>query len=229
MPKIIMIEPRWWYEFLLQVVALWKKYPRLANFYPIWADIFVFVYPIFLLILYFYWIIKKHLESKIAALFIFFWCFFSAATNILVQQFFDKQRPIYELWMKEFDETMLHQFLPTTSFPSDHAVVTFSIAMATFLIAHKNSNKKLRIWSYFLFLIAIITVLCRIWTTVHWTTDILAGCIMWILVPVILAIPSFYEKEEKWLFHPIIKFEERILEKLFKVKPTVTKDLMHNE
>jgi membrane-associated phospholipid phosphatase len=64
--------------------------------------------------------------------------------------------------MKEFDETMLHQFLPTTSFPSDHAVVTFSIAMATFLIAHKNNSKKLRIWSYFLFLIAIITVLCRI-------------------------------------------------------------------
>ena len=214
--KISMVEPRRWYDFLLYLVKLGEDYPRLWNFYPIGADIFVFVYPIFLLAIYFYWMIKQKLQQKIEALFIFFSCFFSAAANILSQQFFDKKRPIYELWIQDFDETILHNFLPSTSFPSDPAVVTFSIAMGTWLIAHKHKNKKLAIWAYFLFLIAIITVLCRIWTTVHRTTDILAGTIMWLLIPIILIIPSCYKFIEKWIFIPIVNFEERIIKKIFK-------------
>jgi len=214
MPKITMVEPRRWYDFLLYLVDLWNRYPWLWYFYPIWADVFVFIYPVFLLVLYFYGMIRSKLESKKEALFIFFACFFSALVNIIFQQFFDKKRPIYELGIQDYDETLLHQFLPTTSFPSDHAVVTFSIAMGTFLIAHKHKNKKLTIRAYFLFLIAIITVLCRIWTTVHWTTDILAGCIMGILVPVILMIPVCFEFIDKWIFIPIIKFEEWIIWKI---------------
>ena len=160
--------------------------------------------------------IKGKIEQKKEAIFIFISCFFSVAANILSQQFFDKKRPIYELWIQDFDETILHNFLPSTSFPSDHAVVTFSVAMWTRLIAHKHKNKKLSIWAYFLFLIAIITVLCRIWTTVHRTTDILAGTIMWILIPIILIIPASYNFIEKWIFIPIINLEERIIKKIFK-------------
>ena len=214
--KINMVEPRRWYDFLLYLVKLWEEYPRLWNFYPIGADVFVFIYPVFLIALYVYWMIKQKIQQKIEALFIFFSCLFSVIINILSQQFFDKKRPIYELWIQDFDETILHNFLPSTSFPSDHAVVTFSIAMWTWLIAHKHKNKKLSIWAYFLFLIAIITVLCRIWTTVHRTTDILAGTIMWILVPIILIIPASYNFIGKWIFIPIINLEERIIKKIFK-------------
>ena len=210
-----MIEPRRWYDFLLYIVDLWERYPWLWSFYPIWADVFVFIYPIFLLALYFYWMIKTKLEQKKEALFIFFACFFSAAANIISQQFFDKKRPIYELGIQDYDETILHQFLPSTSFPSDHAVVTFSIAMWTLLIARKHKNKKLTRWAIFLFIIAIITVLCRIWTTVHRTTDILAWCIMWILVPVILMIPICFNFIDKRIFIPIIRFEEWIIWKIF--------------
>ena len=176
---------------------------------------FVFIYPIFLIALYLYGIIKNKVEQKKEALFIFFACFFSALVNILSQQFFDKKRPIYELGIQDFDETLLHNFLPTTSFPSDHAVVTFSVAMGTLLIAHKHKNKKLSIWAYILFLIAIITVLCRIGTTVHWTTDILAGSIMGILIPIVLMIPSCYRLLDKRIFIPIIRLEEWIIKKIF--------------
>ena len=91
-----MNEPQRGYEFLRFLVELGEKYPQLAAFYPIGADIFVFVYPIFLTALYLYGIRKKDLQSKKEALFIFFACFFSVVMNILSQQFFDKQRPIYE-------------------------------------------------------------------------------------------------------------------------------------
>ncbi len=91
-----MTEPRRGYEVLLRIVELGERYPRLGNFYPIGADIFVFVYPIFLTVLYLYGMIKNKIEAKKEALFIFFSCFFSIVVNILSQQFFDKQRPIYE-------------------------------------------------------------------------------------------------------------------------------------
>lgn len=204
-----MTEPRRGYDFLIFLVNLGEKYAWIERFYPIGADIFVFVYPIFLTGWYLYGMIKKDLEVKKGALFIFFACFFSIAINILSQQFFDKQRPIYEFWIQHLDqETLLHKFIPSTSFPSDHAVVTFSIAMATWLIAHKHHNKKLKIRSAFLFFFAIITGICRIGTTVHWTTDILAGMIMGILVPIVLMIPFSFTRIEKWVLMPIIRFEE---------------------
>lgn len=214
--KIVMNEPQRGYEFLRLLVELGEKYPQLAAFYPIGADIFVFVYPIFLTAVYLYGIIKKELEAKKEALFIFFACLFSVLANILSQQFFDKQRPIYTFGIQNMDqETLLHQFLPSTSFPSDHAVVTFSIAMATWLIAHKHENKKLKIWSGFLFFFAIITGLCRIGTTVHRTTDILAGMIMGILIPTVLMLPFCFKTIEKRLLLPIIRFEEWTLAHLY--------------
>lgn len=211
-----MVEPRRWYDFLLFLVDLGKRYPMIQEFYPIGADIFVFVYPIFLTIWYLKGIIKKQIQAKQEALFIFFSCFIAVAFNILTQQFFDKQRPIYELWTKVLDqETILHSFLPVTSFPSDHAVVTFSIATATLLLAYKHGNKKLKIWSVFLFVFAVITGVCRIGTTVHWTTDILAGTVVWILVPVFLMLPMPFALLEKYLIMPLIRLEERIMHKFF--------------
>ena len=217
MPKIFMVEPEWWFDFLLAITELWEKYPWVGNFYPIGADIFVFVYPVFLTVLYLYGMVKKNRESKKAALFIFFACFFSVVVNILSQQFFDKQRPIHELGIVDVDqETLLHHLLPLTSFPSDHAVVTFSIAMATWLISHKYRKMHLKIWSFFLFVFAILTGICRIGTKVHWTTDILAWAIMGLLVPVVLVIPFFYKRIESWILIPIIRFEEWILGKIKK-------------
>lgn len=62
----------------------------------------------------------------------------------------------------------------------------------------------------FLFIFALITGICRIGTTVHWTTDILAGTIMGILVPIVLMFPIIFKTIEKGLLLPIIRFEERI-------------------
>lgn len=204
---------------MLFLVDLGKRYSFLQDFYPIGADIFVFVYPIFLTFRYLKGIIKKQFQAKQEALFIFLSCFIAIACNIITQQFFDKQRPIYEFGTRVLDqETILHSFLPVTSFPSDHAVVTFAIATATLLIASKNADKKLKIWSIFLFLFAIITGICRIGTTVHWTTDILAGMVVGILIPVLLMLPLPFSLLERWLVLPLIRLEERIIEKLFNWK-----------
>ena len=80
--KITMVEPRRWYDFLLYLVKLWEDYPRLWNFYPIGADVFVFIYPVFLIALYLYWMIKGKIEQKKEAIFIFFACLASVKYQI---------------------------------------------------------------------------------------------------------------------------------------------------
>jgi len=163
--------------------------------------------------------ITKNKLFKQDALIIFFSCLLSVIVNILSQQFFDKQRPIYELGTVVVDkDTILHQFLPVTSFPSDHAVVTFSIAMATLLLALRSHNKNLKIWSGFLFVFAVITGLCRIGTTVHRTTDILAGVVVGLLTPIILFLPKPMDLLTRFVLDPIIRFETRLMNKLFKRK-----------
>mgnify|MGYP001690533732 CR=1 FL=1 len=217
-----MQEPKWGYDFLKMLVELWNKHQWIADFYPIGADIFVFVYPIFLTYWYLSGMITKNKLFKQDALIIFFSCLFSVIVNILSQQFFDKQRPIYEFWIQSVDnETLLHSWLPTTSFPSDHAVVTFSIAIATLLIGIKYHKRSLKIWSVFLFIFAILTGICRIGTTVHWTTDIIAGTIVGLLIPIILVLPACYSRLEKWIFEPVIRLEERIISKLFWARKTL--------
>lgn len=214
-----MQEPKWGYDFLKMLVDLWNKHQWIADFYPIGADIFVFVYPIFLTYWYLRGMITKNKLFKQDALIIFFSCLFSVIVNILSQQFFDKQRPIYELGTVVVDkDTILHQFLPVTSFPSDHAVVTFSIAMATLLLALRSHNKNLKIWSGFLFVFAVITGLCRIGTTVHRTTDILAGVVVGLLTPIILFLPKPMDLLTRFVLDPIIRFETRFMNKLFKRK-----------
>lgn len=214
-----MQEPKWGYDFLKMLVDLWNKHQWIADFYPIGADIFVFVYPIFLTYWYLRGMITKNKLFKQDALIIFFSCLFSVIVNILSQQFFDKQRPIYELGTVAVDkDTILHQFLPVTSFPSDHAVVTFSIAMATLLLALRSHNKNLKIWSGFLFVFAVITGLCRIGTTVHRTTDILAGVVVGLLTPIVLFLPKPMDLLTRFVLDPIIRFETRLMNKLFKRK-----------
>lgn len=214
-----MQEPKWGYDFLKMLVDLWNKHQWIADFYPIGADIFVFVYPIFLTYWYLRGMITKNKLFKQDALIIFFSCLFSVIVNILSQQFFDKQRPIYELGTVVVDkDTILHQFLPVTSFPSDHAVVTFSIAMATLLLALRSHNKNLKIWSGSLFVFAVITGLCRIGTTVHRTTDILAGVVVGLLTPIVLFLPKPMDLLTRFVLDPIISFETRLMNKLFKRK-----------
>lgn len=67
-----MAEPRWGYDFLHTLVNLGEKYNWIARFYPIGADIFVFIYPIFLVMWYLHGVIKKNWQRKQEALFIFF-------------------------------------------------------------------------------------------------------------------------------------------------------------
>ncbi len=213
-----MQEPTWWYNLLLFLNEYMKYHDFLLLSIPITADIFVFFYPILLVTLYLIGFFKNKQYYKESSLWIFISGVVSMLCNIFIQFFCDKVRPNVLLWLDhEKIETVLHKFLPQSSFPSDHAAMSMGIAVWIILWWIKNKDKKfIYIWIVFV-LFSLVMWLSRIMIGVHWPTDIMAWLIVWILVPVILFQKNIYEILRKFLILPLIDLQKFIW-KLFGVK-----------
>ena len=215
MDKIALIEPSWWMDILQWWMDIQTKYEWIASLAPTFADIFVVLYPIFLISIYLYAIIKKKVQIKQWAIYILIATFVAVLINIWIQTFFYKERPIVVLNQVETEETLLHDILPTSSFPSDHAVVSMAFAVATLLWWIYN-RKKFFIRSGVIFIIvSLIMTLCRILTLVHRPSDILAWLWIWILVPLILMIRPIRYAMLRYVINPIIRFEQWFVWTLF--------------
>ena len=218
MDKIALIEPSWGMDILNWGIDIQSKYEWIANLAPILADICVIAYPIFLIAIYIYGIIKKKTIIKQWAFYIFFVTLIAVLINIWIQTFFYKERPIVALNQVEVEETLLHDILPTSSFPSDHAVVSMTFAIAT-LLWWLYSKRKIFTQSGIIFIIvSLIMSTCRILTLVHWPSDIIAWLGLWILVPLILMIRRFRYAILRYLVNPLIRFEQWIIETMFNYK-----------
>ena len=213
-----MQEPVWWYNLLLFLNEYMKYHNFLLISIPITADVFVFFYPVLLVILYLVGLFKNKDYYKESALWIFWSWVLSMLFNIVVQFFCDKVRPNILLWLEyEKIETILHKFLPQSSFPSDHAAMSMGIAVWIILWWTRNKDKKfIYIWIVFV-LFSLITWVSRVMAGVHRPTDIIAWSIIWILIPVILFQKNIYKFFKKILIIPLINLQKTIW-KLFGVK-----------
>jgi membrane-associated phospholipid phosphatase len=136
--------------------------------------------------------------------------------NVWIQCFFYKERPIAFFNQLDTWETLLHEILPVSSFPSDHAVVSMSFAIAALLWWIYN-KKKFFTWSWvLLLLVSLIMTMCRILTLVHRPSDIVAWIWLWILIPSLLMIRPVRYALLKYVINPIIRFEKLIIKKIFK-------------
>ncbi|HRX63724.1 MAG TPA: phosphatase PAP2 family protein [Candidatus Absconditabacterales bacterium] len=213
---IPMQEPIWGKNLLLFLNEYIKYNDFLMYSVPLSADIFVFFYPVLLVILYIVGIVKNKIYYKESALWIFWAGVLSMLVNISTQLFFDKLRPNLLLGMDyEKIETILHRFLPQSSFPSDHAATSMGIAVALFLWGSKNKDKKFKYLGAIFLLFAVIMGISRVAVGVHWPTDIIAGFIIGVLVPIVLFQKQVYKLLKKILITPIINIQKWIW-KLFK-------------
>ena len=218
MDKIALIEPSWGMDILQWWINIQTKYERIANLAPVFADIFVFAYPVFLIAIYLYAIISKKPLIKDGALYIFFATLAAVLINIWIQTFFYKERPIVVLNQVETEETLLHDILPTSSFPSDHAVVSMAFAVATLAWWIYSRKKFFTRFGVLFILISLVMTSCRILTLVHRPSDIIAWIVIWILVPLILMIRPIRYVLLREIINPIIRFEQWIIENLFNYK-----------
>jgi membrane-associated phospholipid phosphatase len=210
-----MQEPTWWYNLLLFLNEYMKYHDFLLLSIPITADIFVFFYPILLVILYLIGLFKNKQYYKESSLWIFWSWVISMLFNIFIQFFCDKVRPNILLWLDHDKiETVLHKFLPQSSFPSDHAAMSMGIAVWIMLWWLRNKDKKfIYIWIVFL-LFSLIMWFSRVMVWVHRPTDIIAWIIVGTLIPLILFQKDVYEILRKILILPLINLQ-KIIWKLF--------------
>lgn len=211
-----LVEPSWWMNILQWWLDLQGKYTFLADLAPVLADVFVIAYPIFLVGIYLYALIKKKPLVKQGALYIFFATLFAVIINIWIQCFFYKERPIVVLNQVDAWETLLHEILPTSSFPSDHAVVSMAFAIATLLWWLCNKRKLFTRSGVLFIVVSFIMTACRILTMVHRPSDIVAWLWLWILVPLLLMIRPIRYVLLRYLINPIIRLEQWIVKKIFR-------------
>ena len=211
------IEPQWWVS-LLKLLFAWMQASIFWSYWiPILADIFVFTYPVYIWGLYIYWMVqtlkrwnvealKRWIQYKIAALYIVAGTAVSFMVNIGIQFFVDKVRPNVILWLSDLkNETILHRFMPSSSFPSDHAAVTMGIAMMSLFRGIKNKDKKFLRFGGILIIFSLITGFARVTSGVHRPTDIIAWSLVGILVPLIL------------MWKPVYRFGTWVAERIAKV------------
>ncbi|MFO8015558.1 MAG: phosphatase PAP2 family protein [Candidatus Woesearchaeota archaeon] len=87
------------------------------------------------------------------------------AVNILISMAYFRPRPFVE-----HKVNLLVSYAPTSSFPSDHATVSFALATAVFL-----HNRALGVIAYG---IAIAVSVSRIFAGLHYPLDILGGAVL---------------------------------------------------
>lgn len=203
---IKLVEPVRWVNLLNSLFAWMQASVFWSYWIPILADVFVLTYPVYLIALYGYGFFKKHIASKVAALYIFVWVVLSVFVNVGIQYFVDKVRPNIVLWLADLKkETVLHSFLPSSSFPSDHAAVSMSIAMMSLFRGIKNKDKKFLRFGGILIIFSIITSFARVTSGVHRPTDIIAWSLVGILIPLFL------------MWKPLYRFGTNIAERIGKI------------
>ena len=93
-----------------------------------------------------------------------------------------RMRPLLNPELTSFfpNKSVIHGLEFASSFPSDHAVLFFSLATGIFLI-----SKKMGILSY----LYVFFIICfpRIYLGLHYSTDILAGAIVGVVITLLLA------------------------------------------
>ena len=187
------VEPQWWVNLIKSLFAWMQASVFWSHRIPVLADVFVFTYPVYLLAVYIYGMAKKNIYHKIAALYIWIGVALSFVVNIGIQFFIDKVRPNVILWLADLkNETILNKFMPTSSFPSDHAAITMSIAMMSLFRGIKNKDKKFLRFGGILIIFSLITWFARVTSGVHRPTDIIAGSVVGILVPLLLMRKPLY-------------------------------------
>lgn len=206
-------------SLILSLNALMASSSVLTALVPILADIFVFSYPLYLIYLYFFthdsisrwqrlWHKSTDRQHKQIALSIFFSFVGSVIVNYIIKAFIEQPRPyqVLDLTLNPKESLILNS-IPTDSFPSDHAAVWASIAVAVLIWWYKTANKKMIIaWRVFV-IFALIMDICRISMGIHRPIDIFAGTIIGAAASLILFFShsfclSFYNR--------IISLQEKI-------------------
>lgn len=210
-------EPQRWVELLQKLHSVANSSAVLFDIVAFFADGFIFLIPLFLLIVYVLGIKNNNKIYKEYALRVFTAPVVVIIINIIFQSFLIKDRPETAL---ENSGGLILAHLPTMSFPSDHAAVGMAFAIAVIAGAHyvksiKTHKKQQKIflrWGVVFLICLMIMAICRVMVGIHRPTDII---VWWLLG---ISAGTFVYHLPQWMYNAIIRMEEYICKKICNIK-----------
>ncbi len=209
--SITIVEPQRWQQLMISLNSRIVKHQLLVRFLPWTADVFVFTYPVYLVVLYLWGVHKKDDYFKLASFAIAFSAWLAAVTNQVIQYFGDKSRPESVISLKE---NLILSHLPTDPFPSDHAAVSAAIAMSTLLWWIKHRDKKFLAASVFFWFASGVMSFSRVAVAIHRPTDILVWLIVWSLSAWLILRGVVRNWLLRSVFTPLIRLQEWLFDRL---------------
>ncbi len=209
-----MVEPTWGVELLQSLNTFISQSELYYTVASLFADVPVFLLPVFLLWLYIrHGMVRKHISAKYGALLIFMSAVLAAAINLWLQEIIVKARPETAL---TGTGRLIMKHLPTASFPSDHAAVAMAVALSSLVWGGKRGKKTVKIWWRVLLVLTICMSIARVAVGVHWPTDILAGWGVSLLTVLIIFTPVVKKFLNRHVIHYLIALEQSIFGKIYK-------------
>lgn len=187
--------------------------PGLVYILSLCADVFVILYPIYLIYIYLVWHINHENNYKKLWLQVFLWVVWVFLINITMQYFVRKDRPSFLEGIN-----LIFEHVPNNSFPSDHMAVWLVFGLIIYLskMAYKADyvNNKVIKMTWLIFIVfGFVMWICRIAVWVHWFSDICGGIFVWWLVS--LLIYRLDEYLDPYIYQPIIRLQEWVFDKLY--------------
>lgn len=172
-------EPSWWQSLLTWLNHVVSGNATLFHTATILADIFVFAYPILLVVLFVYGRKHKRIHYQHQSLQILSSVAVATMITILIQQLIRKDRPESLPGLQ-----LILAHVPTISFPSDHATVSMAIAVGTMLVRRHNKSRYSGGTKYIpraLLVCSLIMGIARVAVAIHRPSDIAAWRIIGIV------------------------------------------------
>ncbi len=197
-------EPEWGHYLMDKINGFVESYELLERYVPLFSDVFVLTYPFYLVFVYLWAALMEKLEIKIASLHIFFTVFFAGVCNQVVKLFVYKARPSD---IELSTEGLIFENVPVRAFPSDHASVSMSMALGTFLRGLYHKNIFFVISGIVFFVFSLIMSFARIASWLHRVTDILVGWLIALVVSFVLIKTPLYDILKEKLYKPLISLQ----------------------
>lgn len=209
--NIPLTESLWWKEVLLWLNTFLAKSELIATVVSLLADVFVFLYPVFLIAMFLYGIKHRRSDWRKNSLLIFLssWCAY--LLNFVIKILFAKQRPdvLLDLPRSQRDDLVLST-LPESTFPSDHAWVSMAFGTATLIIWLTKKNWHMIASGLFFVSVSLVMWVSRIAIWVHRPTDILAGWCVGVFVAVMCQKKRAFSRLDKHIMTPLILIQQRL-------------------
>lgn len=206
---ISLYEPQWSIDLMnwLNSMVYWSDI--LSILVPILSDIFVFTYPLVLVVRYLIGVYRESMVERVQSLSVLFSIVFATLISMSIKLFTIKERP--EAYVTNQDSLML-EHLPTHPFPSDHAQVSMAFGVAIILLWYSSKNTFLYYMWWFYILASVIMSISRVSLPVHWPLDIIAWRLVgsiWSLIVVIMV----HNIATMYLYQPLIRLQQYFLKR----------------